>query len=104
MEILLYGGNLMMSKRWAVLLVCLVFGTAAFAEDIYRWVDEKGRVSISDNVPARYRDVATKIDASASNISERQRQQALERADRERQAWMLPKLHRRKPHQSKPVS
>lgn len=72
-------------KRLAVCLACSVFSAVALAGDIYRWVDENGRVSISDNVPVRYRDVATKIDTSVANISERQRQQALERADRERQ-------------------
>lgn len=70
-------------KRWVLLLVGAAFNV--MAADMYRWVDENGRVSVSDNVPARYRDVATKIDTSASDISDRQRQEALERADQERQ-------------------
>lgn len=72
-------------KRCIMLLGCSMISVAAVAADMYRWIDETGRVSISDNVPARYRDVATKIDTSASDISNGQRQQALERADQERQ-------------------
>lgn len=72
-------------KRLAMLLVCAAFSLAAVATDMYRWVDENGRVSISDNVPARYRDVATKIDTSASDISDARQQEALARAGRERQ-------------------
>lgn len=71
-------------KQLAMLLVFSVFSAAAAAADIYRWVDENGRVSVSDEVPARYRGVATKIDTSAADISDHQRQQAVERAGRER--------------------
>jgi hypothetical protein len=78
------GANLMTTKRW-MLLGCAMISVAAVAADMYRWVDENGRVSISDTVPAAYRDVATKIDTSASDISDSQRQKALERADQERQ-------------------
>lgn len=72
-------------KKWVMLLVCAAFSVAAAAADMYRWVDESGRVSVSDNVPARYRDVATKIDTSASDIPDNQRRDALKRADQERQ-------------------
>lgn len=72
-------------KRLMMLLICSVLSVASAAVDMYRWVDENGRVSVSDNVPARYRDVATKIDTSASDISDIQRQEALMRADQERQ-------------------
>ncbi len=73
-------------KRLLMLFVCSsALGVASAAADMYRWVDENERVSVSDNVPARYRDIATKIDTSASEISDRQRQEAVERATRERQ-------------------
>jgi len=72
-------------KRLVMLLVCAAFSVVAVAADMYRWVDENGRVFLSDNVPARYRDVATKFDTSASDISDSQRQEALKRADQERQ-------------------
>ena len=72
-------------KRLVMLLLCVAFSVAAVAADMYRWVDENGRVSVSDNVPEHYRDVATKIDTSVSDISDNQRQEALTRAEQEKQ-------------------
>lgn len=74
--------NLMTFKRW-MMLVCTVCSVGTAAADMYRWLDENGRVSISDNVPERYRDAATKIDTNALDISDSQRREALERADLE---------------------
>lgn len=91
-------------RQLAMLLVFSTFSTAIAAADIYRWVDENGRVSISDHVPARYRDVATKIDTSAADISDSQRRQALESADRERQrARESIETANTAPAQAKPV-
>lgn len=72
-------------KRSFLLLGLLALGSVAGAADLYRWVDENGRTHVSDIVPTRYHDVATKIDTSASEISESQRQEALARAAREKQ-------------------
>lgn len=58
---------------------------AAGAGDLYRWVDENGSTHVSDVVPAPYRGIAERVDTSASEISDAQRQEALARAAREKQ-------------------
>lgn len=50
------------------------------AADVYRWVDELGRVHFSDSVPDRYRDQATKLDTRPSELSDAQRKEAEARA------------------------
>lgn len=73
-----------MTTRMAFLFVCSMLFSTAYATTIYQWVDENGRTQISDTVPARYKDVASKVDTSASRVSEKQRQEALERVAREK--------------------
>jgi hypothetical protein len=63
----------------------IALSATAGAGDLYRWVDENGRTHVSDVVPAPYRDIAKRVDTSASEIPENQRQEALERAAREKQ-------------------
>lgn len=63
----------------------VALSTAASAGDLYRWVDENGRTHVSDVVPAQYRDIAKRVDTSASEIPDSQRQEALARAAREKQ-------------------
>ncbi len=74
-----------MASKIAVLLGCILVSSAAFAMDVYQWVDENGRTQISDQVPARYKGVAKKIDTSPSELTESQRREALARAAREKQ-------------------
>ncbi|MFC7298643.1 DUF4124 domain-containing protein [Herminiimonas aquatilis] len=74
-----------MNAKTVFLLACCMLFSAASAATIYQWVDENGRTHISDTVPARYKDVATKLDTGASRVSEKQRQEALERVAREKQ-------------------
>ncbi len=71
--------------RLSILLGCALLSMAAGAADLYRWVDESGHTHVSDIVPARYQDAATKVDTSSSEISESRRQEALARAAREKQ-------------------
>jgi hypothetical protein len=54
----------------------LLFGLSAQAVVIYRWVDENGRTHVSDVVPEKYRQSATRIDSARSEVSPEQRQQA----------------------------
>lgn len=66
---------------WGVLLLGLSPG--AWATDIYRWVDENGRTHLSDVVPERYRDRATRIDSRQYELTPEQQREARERAARE---------------------
>ncbi len=66
---------------WGVLAASLAFG--AGATDIYRWVDENGRTHLSDVVPERYRDTATRVDSRSHELTPEQRREARERAARE---------------------
>lgn len=74
-----------MNIRMAFLLAGSMLFSTAYAATIYQWVDENGRTQLSDTVPPRYKDVATKVDTSASRVSEKQRQEALERVAREKE-------------------
>lgn len=73
-----------MTTKMAFLLVGSMLFSTAHASTIYQWVDENGRTQISDTVPPRYKDVANQVDTSASRVSEKQRQEALERVAREK--------------------
>lgn len=71
--------------RTRLLLVALaVVPLLSQAADIYRWVDESGRVHIADSVPERYRGVATRLDSKAHEPSAQQRAEAAERAAKDR--------------------
>lgn len=75
--------------RFLLLAACALpvslLSSPAVAADIYRWVDENGRTHVSDTVPARYRSAATRVDTSAADVSEQDRNAARQRAERERQ-------------------
>lgn len=70
-------------RRILLVAVALVPLLAA-ARDIYRWVDESGRVHIADTVPDRYRGVATRLDGKVPEPSAQQRAEAAERAAKDR--------------------
>ena len=46
------------------------------AVDIYRWTDENGKVYLSDSVPPKYKDKATRIDSRQFELSPEQRRDA----------------------------
>jgi len=74
--------------RWLIpFLLTGVMLSHATAADIYRWVDEKGRTHVSDVVPPRFADKATRVDTSASSISAEDQRAAQERAARERKLY-----------------
>jgi len=58
-----------------------LFGHGA---DIYRWVDDQGRIHIADTVPERYRGAATRLDSKVPQPSDQQRSEAIERAAKDR--------------------
>lgn len=51
---------------------------------IYRWVDENGRTHVSDVVPEKYKKSAKRIDSGQYEVSPERKQQAQERAAREK--------------------
>jgi len=66
--------------------------TGAQAGDIYRWVDGQGRTHLSDVVPEKYKDVATRTDSEKYALTPEQQREAAVRAAQERsQTPALPK-------------
>ena len=83
----------MATMRLACLLVFAAMSTAAFAADVYKWVDEKGRVQYGESVPAKYKKSAVKIDPEEAQPkpTEAQRQEAAARAVKDKaEAAALP--------------
>jgi hypothetical protein len=54
------------------------------AADVYRWVDAQGRVQLSDRVPEEYKNSATRVDTSPSQLTPAQQREAQERAAQEK--------------------
>src|SRR5512140_3198728 len=50
------------------------------AADIYRWVDENGQTHLSDTVPDKYRNSATRVDTGPTELTPQQRAEAEARA------------------------
>lgn len=65
-----------------MLAVCASF--PAHGGDIYRWVDDNGRVHFSDKAPDRSRKSVTRIDSGRYEVSPERRQEAEERVARDR--------------------
>lgn len=59
--------------------------SAAHAADLYRWVDVHGQTHMSDIVPDRYRDVASKISSQKFELTPEQRADAQARLAKERE-------------------
>jgi len=55
---------------------------SAHATDIYRWVDDKGKVHFSDSVPEKYKRSATQTDSRRYELNEAQLRERAERASR----------------------
>jgi hypothetical protein len=70
----------------ALLLAFALLSLPAGAADIYRWVDENGKVHISDTVPEKYRKSAKRFDSGQYEVTPQERAAAEARAaaDRER--------------------
>lgn len=63
---------------FAALLVGALSGVQA--GDIYRWVDGQGRTHLSDVVPEKYKDAATRIDSGQYELTPEQRRETAARA------------------------
>ena len=71
--------------RVPILAVVLILSCSpAAAVDIYRWVDENGKVHVSDVVPERYKKTAKRIDSTQFEASEADRRAAEDRAAADR--------------------
>lgn len=73
-----------MAHKFLSFIACCCMASAAYADEIYRWVDENGRTQFSDKVPDRYRNAASRVDTNPSELTDSQRQEAAERAAREK--------------------
>lgn len=76
-----------MSTAHRICLAALILGLVSEVQagDIYRWVDEQGRTHLSDVVPERYRNSASRIDARQYELTPEQQREAAERTARERE-------------------
>ncbi|OYU45667.1 MAG: hypothetical protein CFE44_06265 [Burkholderiales bacterium PBB4] len=72
-----------------LLILCLcalcLTPSALKAGDIYRWVDDQGRTQMSDVVPEKYRDKATRINSRRYELTPEQKADAGSRARYEAQ-------------------
>lgn len=73
-----------MNARLVVLLALGVAHSSLYAVDIYRWVDELGRVHFSDAVPDQYKGTATKTNSRQFELTPEQRREVQERATRDK--------------------
>ena len=71
-------------RHLACVLTGIAFCTAADASDMYRWVDEQGRLQISDRPPTASRAQVIKQDAPRDDVSPDQRKAAQARAEHDR--------------------
>ncbi len=64
-----------------------VFGSVSFATygaDVYKWVDEAGRIHYGESVPDQYKQKAGKIDSSGPEPTDAQRREAATRLAKEK--------------------
>jgi len=75
-----------MKLRLALLACSFLLVSPPYAADVYRWVDENGKVHFSDVVPEKYRKSARKMASPQQAPTEEQRKEAEARAaqDKER--------------------
>jgi len=66
--------------------LALLFCTASLtnAADVFRWVDENGKVHYGDTVPEKYRKESKKVDSSSPEATNAQRQEAEARNAKEK--------------------
>src|SRR5262245_10150553 len=72
-----------MAARTVVALLLLAASLAARAE-VYRWVDENGKTHYGEVVPEKYKQKSKRVDGTGPEVSGAQRQEAADRAAREK--------------------
>ena len=58
--------------KWQIVPFVLAMAVSAQATDVYRWVDEHGRVHLADSVPDRYKSSAMRIAGPVTRANSRQ--------------------------------
>ena len=76
----------LMSTFLATLFWAASCFSPAYGADIYRWVDENGRIHYSDAAPHRSRKSVTRMDSRQYELTPEQRKEAEARAARDRAA------------------
>jgi len=75
-----------MVGKVAVILFCSSLSFAAQANEIFRWVDEKGKVHYGSSVPEKYRDKGKRLDSESPDDLKARRREAEARVAREKAA------------------
>ena len=74
-----------MTRKTALLLVLFSMSLPARADDVFRWVDDDGKIHYGESVPERYKQKARKVDLSGvGGVSDAQRQEAEGRLAKEK--------------------
>jgi len=74
----------MMNYRVVFLLVFGSMSVGTYGADIFKWVDEKGRIHYGETVPDQYKRAATRIDRDKAEPTDAQRKEAAARAAKEK--------------------
>ena len=74
----------MTCAKIAFLLAFASLSCAALGADIYKWVDEKGRIQYGQSVPDKYKKSAKKVVKDEAQPTEAQRQEAEARAAKDK--------------------
>jgi hypothetical protein len=76
------GSRTLRLVAWAV--ACVALGGLATAAEVYRWVDEQGRVQLSDRPPPEATGPVIKRETPKDEVTPEQRKAAQQRAARDR--------------------
>lgn len=92
-----------MRLRLLSVACCALWLLPAHAADIYRWVDDQGKTHLSDTVPERYRQGATRIDPRSYDLTTDQKAEAQNRAAREKARAALVEAQRERMQRAAPA-
>ena len=73
-----------MARKIALLLLLCSFSLAARADEVFKWIDENGKVHYGDTVPEKYRQESKKVDSSSPEVTDAQRHEAEARTAQEK--------------------
>jgi Domain of unknown function (DUF4124) len=74
-----------MARETALLLLFFSMSLPARADDVFRWIDDDGKVHYGESVPGRYKQNARKVDLTGvGGVSDAQRQEAEARLAKEK--------------------